>query len=118
MSAVSNRQIAINTTGDAIVNNIYEAAENLVAPNSVTIHELVAGANTITVPVATGVVVKAATIIPPADNDQTMILKGVTGDTGVGLHLTDPTSIGLAPTVLSFVITAGGTISGLRVVWT
>jgi hypothetical protein len=118
MSVTANRSIAINTTVDSIINNIYAAAENPTSPGSVTIHELANGANTITVPLATGVTVKAATIIPPSANSVALTLKGVAGDTGVILSSTDPTSIAFQTAPVSFVLTAGGTISGLRIVWT
>ena len=118
MSVNAARTVTINLTGDVISDKIYSAAQNATSPGSITIQDLAAGPNTITVPVATGVVVKAATIIPPAGNIVTLTLKGVTGDTGVPLSLTDPTSIALAATVISFVLTTGGIISGLRIVWT
>jgi hypothetical protein len=44
-------------------------------------------------------------------------LKGVTGDTGIGLHLTDPSTIALAGSTATFVLTAGNTITGLRLYW-
>ena len=45
-------------------------------------------------------------------------LKGVSGDTGVALHLTDPSTIALASSVTSFVLTTGGAITGVRLIWT
>ncbi len=57
------------------------------------------------------------TILPPTGNTQTLTLKGVTGDTGVGLHLTDPTSVALASSFTTCCLTAGGTITGLRIYW-
>jgi hypothetical protein len=78
----------------------------------------VSGANTIVVPLATGVTVKGATIIPPAGNLQSLVLKGIAGDTGVTLSMSDPTSIAFQTAPVNFVLTAGGTISNLRIVWT
>lgn len=118
MAVNAARTVTINLTGDVIADKIYSAAENAVSPGSITIHELAAGNNTITVPVATGVTVKGATIIPPAGNAQTLTLKGVNGDTGIALSNTDPTSIAFETAPANFVLTAGGTISGLRIVWT
>jgi hypothetical protein len=118
MATNAARGIAINTTGDAIINKILEAADNAVSPGSITIHELASGANTITVPLATGVTVKGATIKPPSGNTQAITLKGVAGDTGISLGLTDPTSIAFGTAPVSFVLAAGGTISGLMIVWT
>ncbi len=116
MSVTSNRTVTIVYTGDVIGTEPLTAAANAASPGSVTLHTLASGANTITVPTG-GSTVVAATIVPPTGNTQTLILKGVTGDTGVGLHLTDPTSVALASTVTTFVITAGGTVTGLRIHW-
>lgn len=74
---------------------------------------LSSGANTITTPTGTFTHVL---ILPPSGNAQTMTLKGVSGDTGIALSLTKPSLVSLA-SVSSFVITAGGTISGLILVW-
>jgi hypothetical protein len=60
------------------------------------------GANTITVPTgATAVVIQ-----PPSGNTILVTFKGVTGDTGVPLHKTQPTVIALDSTATSFVLTA------------
>lgn len=115
MAVTSNRNITLIFQGDVVGTDNLEAAENVASPGSITIHTLASGANTITAPV--GATVTGATILPPAGNTQTLILKGVTGDTGVGLHLTDPSSLALAASVTTFCLTAGGTITGLRVFW-
>lgn len=116
MAVASARSQIITYTGDTTGTQTVSAAANAASPGSVTIHTLAAGANTITAPTG-GSTPTAATILPPAGNTQTLILKGVTGDTGVGLHLTDPTTIALAASVTTFCLTAGGTITGLRVYW-
>jgi hypothetical protein len=118
MAVNAARQIAINLTGDVILDKIFSAAENAVSPGSVTVHTLALGANTITVPAATGITVKGATIIPPAGNTQSLTLKGVAGDTGVLISNTDPTSIAFETAPANFVLSAGGAINGLRIVWT
>lgn len=118
MAVNAARTVTINLTGDVISDKIYSAAQNAVSPGSITIHELAVGANTITVPLATGFTVKGATIVPPSANTQSIILKGVTGDTGVTISNTDPTTIAFQAAPVNFVLTAGGTISGLRIVWT
>lgn len=112
------RSVTINFTGDVIGDKIYSAAANAVSPGSITIHALVNGNNTITVPSATGVTVKGATIIPPSTNTQTLTLKGVNGDTGIAISKTDPTSIAFEVAPANFVLSAGGAIDGLRIVWT
>lgn len=116
MSVASARSQIITYTGDVIGSEIISAASNVTSPGSVTLHTLAAGANTITAPTG-GSVPTAATILPPSGNTQTLTLKGVTGDTGVALHLTDPTTIGLATSVTTFCLTAGGTVTGLRIYW-
>lgn len=116
MSVTSNRTMTLTFTGDVTGTETVSAAQNAASPGSVTLHTLSSGANTITAPTG-GSTVVSATILPPAGNTQTLTLKGVTGDTGVGLHLTDPTTIALASSVTTFCLTAGGTITGLRIYW-
>lgn len=114
MAVASVRTITITYTGDVTGTETVSAATNAASPGSVTIHTLSAGANTITPPSTT---TTCAVIVPPTGNVQTLTLKGVTGDTGVPLSLTDPTSIALPATPGTFVLTAGGTITGLRIFW-
>lgn len=116
MSVTANRAQTIIYSGDVTGTETVTAAANAASPGSVTLHTLASGANTITVPTG-GATVVSATLLPPTGNTQTLTLKGVTGDTGVGLHLTDPTTIALASTVTSFCLTAGATITGLRIYW-
>lgn len=118
MAVNALRTVTINLSGDVISDKIYSAAQNGVSPGSITLHSLAAGANTITVPLMTGITVKGATIIPPAGNLQSIILKGVTGDTGVTLSNVDPTSIAFETAPANFVLTAGGIINSLRIIWT
>lgn len=113
MSATSTRQIGITYSGDATGSNFLTALSNTSSPAEVQPVALVSGANTITVPAgATGV-----SVLKPAGNSTTMTFKGVTGDTGVALHLTDPDSFSLASSVTSFVLTAGGNVT-VRLFWT
>lgn len=115
MAVASARTQTITYTGDVTGTETVSAAANAASPGSITIHTLTSGANTITVPV--GATCTAATIVPPSGNLQTLTLKGVTGDTGVALHLTDPSTIALASTTLTFCLTAGGTVTALRIYW-
>ena len=116
MAVASTRTQTITYTGDVTGAETVSAAANAASPGSVTLHTLAAGANTITAPTG-GSTPTAMTILPPSGNTQTLILKGVTGDTGVGLHLTDPTTVALAAGFTTFCLTAGGTVTGLRVFW-
>lgn len=118
MAVRATRNVNIVLSGDVSANLDFPAATNLVSPGSVTIQDLVAGANTITVPSATDITVTSVTIVPPTDNEESILLKGVTGDTGISIHPTDPTTIALADGVTSFVLTAGDAIAGVRFAWT
>jgi len=116
MATASARTQTITFTGDVTATQTNAAASNAASPGQVEIKSLASGANTITVPTG-GATCVAVTIIPPAGNVTTITLKGVTGDTGVGLHLTDPTTVGLASSVTTFCLTTGGAITGVRFVW-
>lgn len=116
MAVSAARYQTITFTGDVTGTETVSAATNAASPGSVTLHTLASGANTITAPTG-GSTPTSVTLLPPAGNTQTLTLKGVTGDTGVALHLTDPTTIALASSVTTFCLTAGGTITGLRAYW-
>ena len=109
MAVTSNRSVLITFTGDVEYSQTFTADTNSSGSGQSQLINLSSGANTITVP--TGAV--GVTIIPPANNTQTMLLKKVTGDTGINLALTAPCSLSL-DTVTTFVITAGGTVTGVR----
>lgn len=106
---------ALSTTGDAI--NI-----QLFNPNSPCVLQslnLTSGNNTINATVCPALPQAGGMIlIPPTDNGQTLALKGITADTGIAISLVSPTLIGLAPAPpTSFVITAGGAITGFQICW-
>lgn len=114
MSVTSKRVIGISFSGDLDAPGLtYEAADNATSPGIINRITLTIGANTITVP--TGF--KAVTIVPPAANTSLITLKGVTGDTGVPLHLTDPSSIGLDSTESTFVLNAAAEITNVQLIW-
>ena len=112
MAVTSNRSVLITFTGDVEYSQTFTASTNSSGSGHNQLINLSTGANTITVP--TGAV--GVTIIPPANNTQTMLLKKVTGDTGINLALTAPCSLSL-DTVTTFVITAGGSITGVRFIY-
>lgn len=112
MSVTSNRKITIQFSSDIQYTQEFAAAAYSTGSGQNQLVNLASGANTITPPTSA----KAVTIIPPVANVVSLILKGITGDTGIGLHLTDPTSIALA-TAGTFVITAGGVVTGLRLIY-
>lgn len=117
MSVTASRTIQVQFSGDITLAEILSADDNIVSPGMSVIQSLALGANTITAPIVSGIVVKGLTIIPPAGNTNLMTLKGVTGDTGVPLHLTDPTSISLNTTFVSLCINAAAAIVGVRLIW-
>jgi hypothetical protein len=95
----------------------YDAADNDASPASEFIYTLASGANTITAPTG-GSTVKGALIIPPDSNTAAITLKGVTGDTGIPLSKLNPTFLEFETVPATFVLTAGATITGLRIIWT
>lgn len=117
MSVVSTRTVQLVYTGDVVGTETIAAANNVASPGMVEIKTLASGANTITVP-GGGTTPVAVTILPPAGNVNLLTLKGITGDTGVALHLTDPTSVALSSTVSTFVINAAAQVIGVRFYWT
>ena len=103
-------------SGDMASQNIpINAAANASSPVKEDFVNLASGVNTLSVPGA-GTTVRL-TIIPPIGNAVLMTLKGVSGDTGIPLHKTDPTSIALDSTFSSLVINAGGVINSVRLIW-
>lgn len=115
MAVTSRRTIGISFQGAVDAPGLsYAAAENSSSPGDIDLQNLASGVNTITKAIGA----KAATIIPPTGNTVLITLKGVTGDTGVVIHPTDPTSIGLDATVTSFVLTAASAVTGIRIIWT
>jgi hypothetical protein len=88
------------TSGIDFVNVQYTIGAPVGAVFSQTLTQ--GAANTITVPSGTPT---TCIIQPPSTNTLTTTLKGVSGDTGVAIHKTQPTFISLDPSVTSFVIT-------------
>lgn len=116
MSATARRSVTITYSGDVDGEQELLAADNASSPAMVELKTLSSGANTITVP-GSGSTPTAVTIVPPTDNTTSITLKGVTGDTGVRIHDTDPTTIALHSGVASFVLTAAAGITGVRLYW-
>jgi len=116
MAVTSTRTTTIVYSGDVVGTQTVTAASNTVSPGSIEIINLVSGANTITVPTG-GSTPTAVTIHPPTANAASITLKGVTGDTGVQLHDTDPSTISLDSTVTTFVLTASAAVTGVRLYW-
>jgi hypothetical protein len=107
MAISSTRTVIHGFTSDLQFSQSFDAAANVASPGLIEPVILAIGNNTITVP--TGAT--AVTILPPTGNTSVLTVKGIAGDTGIAIHLTDPTSIGLATTVTTFVINASVSIT-------
>ncbi len=116
MTVASTRGIDISFTGDLVASTTHSAAANDDSPGQSQVVTLASGANTITCPTG-GTTPTCCTIVKPPDNTTAITFKGVTGDTGVRLHDTDPDSISLHSGVVSFCLTAGAQIIGIRLIW-
>lgn len=117
MASSSNRSINLTFTGDHVASPVISAAANAASPAGIQAPvTLASGANTITVPTG-GTTPTAVTIVKPAGNTVSLTLKGVTGDTGIALHKTDPDTISIDSTVTTFVLTAGAQIIGVTLIW-
>lgn len=102
----SGRSVTLSMEGDVEYSQTFSAVNSSTGSGQNQLIELSTGNNLILVPDDA----IAATIIMPSGNDVQVSLKAVSGDTGLDLHLTDPTSIGLNE-VASFVLHADDDIS-------
>ncbi len=118
MAVTSSRTVQIQFSGNITESIIQSANDNTVSPAKSDIVSLTTGANTITAPVISGLVVTGLLIIPPAGNTNLITLKGASGDAGIPIHLTDPTSLALDTTFVSLVLNAAAGIAGVRLIWT
>ena len=121
MANTSNKSLSIAITGDGSTSSIawsevFNGLVNGLSPAQSEIKDLTLGANTITVPVAGGATAIGVLIIPPSTNNQILTLKGVAGDVGIFIAKGDFTYLSLFG-VATFVINAGGVVSGVRFIW-
>ena len=117
MAVESTTTVTVRFTGDITAAPLVSAvASNTNSPGQSSVVTLASGANTITPP-SGGTAPSGVTIVPPSGNTNAITLKGVTGDTGISLHLTNPTHIGLGSTTATFVLTVATTTSGVRLIW-
>lgn len=81
---------------------------------SIISQALASGANTILIPAGTSLIC----IQPPPGNTIVITLKGVTGDTGIALHKTNPFVISQDPAAnaASFVLTAASAIASFTTI--
>lgn len=113
---ISNRFVSVTFTDGLDITVVENAAENLDSPGSIQLYDLATGNNTITLPPASPT---SATIIPPVGNEESIVLKGVVGDTGIVLNPTDPTVLTFDPedAPVSFVLNVSDDIDNVRIVW-
>ena len=112
MAVASNRSVNVVFSGDFTSSVPKSAAENASSPGQITQQALSSGANTITPPSTA----TACTILFPSGNTVLVTLKGIAADTGVALHLTDPTSFGINNAASTFVLNAASSVT-VRLVW-
>lgn len=112
MAVTSVVQININFSGDIEYGQQFDAAANSSSPGLIDGQTLALGANVITVPSNT----TGVTLVPPSANTTVITLKGISGDTGISIHRTNPTYIGLNG-VSTFVLDAAAQITGFRLIW-
>lgn len=117
MATLAKRTITVIFSGDITGTETKKAADNSASPGVNELRTLASGFNTITVPIIGTNIPTGVTIIPPASNIVNITLKGVTGDTGVQLHDSDPSSIALDPSVTTIGLTAASQIIGVRFIW-
>ena len=113
MAVTSSRSISTAMSGDLTFVRSDAAADNATGPGVIEKKDWTTGANTVTAPSGA----KGVTIKPPTGNTQALTLKGISGDTGIAIHKTDPTSLGL-DSVTTFVVNAAGSVTGVVLVWT
>lgn len=111
MSVTSSRTVQVQFSGDITSEIIQSAADNSSSPAKTDIVSLALGANTITAPAVSGLIVTGLMIIPPSGNTSLITLNGIP------IHLTDPTSLGLDITFVSLTLNAAAAIVGVRLIW-
>lgn len=115
MSVDAARQVNTQILGDGMSsNNSFAAATNTASPAQDQLVTLTTGTTSVSVP--SGAV--ACTIVPPATNTNSITLKGASGDTGIRLHNTDPTSLAFHSSVSAFSLVVATTTSDVRLHWT
>ena len=116
MATTATRSTTITYSGDVVGAQVLSAASNAASPGSIEIKTLANGFNSMTVPTG-GATVTACTIVPPSGNATSITIKGITGDTGIRIHNTDPTTIAIDSSVTAIGVTVGAQIVGVKFFW-
>ena len=117
MATTATRSTTITYSVDVSGTQTLSAASNAASPGTVELKTLASGFNTITLPTG-GSTVVSCTIVPPAANTTAITLKSITGDTGIRLHNTDPSTVTFHTTETAFGLTTGAQIVGVKFFWT
>ncbi len=113
MPVTSNRSIVLNQTGDVEYTQEFPA---VVSPVGSGVNQLVTLDTTaLVVTVPTSCV--AVTILPPVSNTTALTVSGTTSDTGISIHPSDPSSIGLSTTQTIIALTATTTTADVRLIF-
>jgi len=112
--SVAKRNVQVEFSGAVDLNFQQAAAVNAISVATQIITSLAAGTNTITVPVVSGLVCTAITIVPPSANTIGITLKGISGDTGIALNLTDPSTIAVTTTTASIILVNASTTTAIK----
>jgi hypothetical protein len=118
MSVTAVRTIGITYSGDETTagTGTTSSSTNSDAPGEgAYLVNLASGFNTITIP--TGHTVYGVDIYPPSGNSTALTLKGITGDTGIPLHVTKATSIAFVTGATTFGLTTGSAMSVRLAYW-
>ena len=108
----------INLTGDLENELIFSSGDLATSLYSQELATLAIGANTVTLPSATGFTVHGLAIVPPSLNAEEIILKGVSGDTGITLSATQASIVQFGATPpASIVLTVTAEVIGVRLIW-
>lgn len=104
MSITTRRRTVITHSGDVDGEEIIDAADNTAGVGVIERYDLADGDNDIRVPSFNDAAATACTIVPLGNNASALILKGASGDTGIRLHNTDPTTIAVHSTQELFIL--------------
>lgn len=112
MAVTSTRSVTLAFAGDVVASLSAAAAANVASPGQEQLVALAQGDNAFTVPTgAMGVTVQMLA------NAVVVKLKGAGGDSGVAIHKSDPTSIGLDSSQASIILNAASATT-VRMWWT
>lgn len=112
MAATGTISVTGTVSGEPEGSSTIALSWTLTAAVSDALVGLSSGANTITVPTGTTLVI----IIPPTTNTETITLKGVSGDTGRQISKTKPTILAWE-TGSDFVLTTSAAIAAAKVLF-